>query len=754
MLAYPRLRPWFEFLVEDGRGARLLSETRQIPLAGPLPAALVPLLTGTLSADQIVDRLAGGFDQTLVYYYLVKLEKLGLLEDGRRPPGSPADSFWGQLAGEPAKLSGPIRLNLTTLGGVDPEPVREGLGRQESFQVVVADWREAQPAGNDPWLVLTPDYLEPELAEFNRLALAQGWRWLPCKPWGIEPCFGPLFTPGESPCLECLLHRLRGHRRIGRETAAESGSGLRLARGHCAASLDAVLGLLGLELTKVLTEAPGAFLAQGAISISLKDPEIVRHQLSRRPQCPVCGDPAGWGRLPEEPPLLQSRSKSSYRDGGERIWDATQTLARHEARISPLTGEVGALQEDAGQSHSPLGHTAIASWAVLARGPRALPIDQEQDWRASRARALGTSAGKGRTRSQARASAIGEALERYSSQFHGYEPRVRATWAQVSERAIHPHRLQPFSASQFRNRLEWCRMGWTSLVPEPFREEEAIDWAPAWSLSEKRWKLVPAAFVYFAYPRERGGRFINADSNGVAAGNCLEEAFMQAFFELVERDAVALWWYNRLRRRAVDQDSFGDHYLREARAHLARLGFSLEVLDLGSDLPVPVLAAVALPNDNPDRQPLLGFGCHHNAQIALRRALGEVSQGFLIPEDFTPLALARDLLGHPLAAADFLRPRAGASLKQAGELTRRASDDFLEDIHQAVEMMAGRGLETLMVDLTRPEIGLSVVRVMIPGLVHFWPRLGAERLYRVPVEQGWLPRALREEELNPLPFYF
>ena len=63
-------------------------------------------------------------------------------------------------------------------------------------------------------------------------------------------------------------------------------------------------------------------------------------------------------------------------------------------------------------------------------------------------------------------------------------------------------------------------------------------------------------------------------------------------------------------------------------------------------------------------------------------------------------------------------------------------------------------MEMLVADLSRPEVGLSVVRVMVPGMVHFWPRFGAERLYHVPVKLGWLDKPRAEEDLNPVPFYF
>jgi ribosomal protein S12 methylthiotransferase accessory factor len=71
-----------------------------------------------------------------------------------------------------------------------------------------------------------------------------------------------------------------------------------------------------------------------------------------------------------------------------------------------------------------------------------------------------------------------------------------------------------------------------------------------------------------------------------------------------------------------------------------------------------------------------------------------------------------------------------------------------------VEIAANHGLETLVLDQTRPDIGLSVVKVIVPGLRHFWCRFAPGRLYDVPVQMGWLSTPLKEEQLNPIPMFF
>ena len=47
-----------------------------------------------------------------------------------------------------------------------------------------------------------------------------------------------------------------------------------------------------------------------------------------------------------------------------------------------------------------------------------------------------------------------------------------------------------------------------------------------------------------------------------------------------------------------------------------------------------------------------------------------------------------------------------------------------------------------------------MVKVVVPGLRHFWARHGAGRLFDAPVQMGWLEQPLEENELNPIPIFF
>jgi ribosomal protein S12 methylthiotransferase accessory factor len=60
----------------------------------------------------------------------------------------------------------------------------------------------------------------------------------------------------------------------------------------------------------------------------------------------------------------------------------------------------------------------------------------------------------------------------------------------------------------------------------------------------------------------------------------------------------------------------------------------------------------------------------------------------------------------------------------------------------------------LVLDQTRGDVGFPVVKVLAPGLRHFWRRLAPGRLYDVPVSMGWLKEPLAESELNPISMFF
>jgi ribosomal protein S12 methylthiotransferase accessory factor len=373
-------------------------------------------------------------------------------------------------------------------------------------------------------------------------------------------------------------------------------------------------------------------------------------------------------------------------------------------------------------------------------------------------------AGKGTTDAQARASVLCEALERHSGIFRGDEPRRKARLADLGDSAIDVRECLLFSPRQYRDRDALNENDSPySFIPMPFDPDEEIEWSPLWSLTRQETRYLPTAFCYYDYPLSKKHRFCIADSNGNAAGNTVEEAVLQGFLELVERDSVALWWYNRLPRPGVDLASFNEPYLEKLTESLAGYDREMSVLDLTADLEIPVFAAWSRRKSGDSEQILMGFGAHLDARIALLRAVTEMNQmlSYLLR---SPLEDGRRVPVTDRETVEWLRtatmvnqpylvPRADVPLRNRDDFRPSTGDDVAGEVRDCQARLERQRLEMLVLDQTRPEIGLPVAKVVVPGLRHFWTRFAPGRLYDVPVRMGWLKQPLREDQLNPIPMF-
>src|SRR5436190_21246122 len=185
-----------------------------------------------------------------------------------------------------------------------------------------------------------------------------------------------------------------------------------------------------------------------------------------------------------------------------------------------------------------------------------------------------------------------EAIERYSGIFQGDEIRVTRRFTDFAPGdAILPNDVLLFSNAQtLPDETPTDDSSESHIAPAPFDRSAKVEWSPVWSLRDERFNYLPTSVLYFFYG---GPATFHADSNGCAAGNTREEAIVQGFLELVERDAYAIWWYNRLRRPEVDLNQFNDPYIHDLKALLADTGRRVWVLDITSDLGIPSYVTIA-----------------------------------------------------------------------------------------------------------------------------------------------------------------
>lgn len=747
MLQRPRFKPHFQAAVVPETGVFMLSEAHQTVLQGSLYEKIVPLLDGR-PVEDICRQLRAEIAPAQVFYTIKKLDQGGFLYDDGVLESDKPFAIWSLQGHNPPDAA--QRLAETTVAiksvHVDTAPLQALL---EQMNVKVAE-------DGDLTVVLTDHYLRPELQEINQQMVREGRSWLLIKPMGTLLWMGPLFRPGETACWECLAIRMRANSPV---LACLEGSQCEPALAAVggqqnAATMSAAWGMAAQAIATWVAAGRDYPELEGTIhTYDLTLFKSEKHQVQKQPICSTCGDVHSEPATTVPPIELQSRAKIYTADGGFRSMTPQDTINRYIHHVSPICGTVSMLERWIESDENSVMHVFVSGHNI-ARAPRDI-FNLKRDLRNS-------SAGKGTTEVQARASALGEALERYSGTFRGDEPRRKGRFVDMGDAAIHPNQCMLFSEQQYRDRDYWNSQGYRYVfVPQEFDPEREMEWTPIWSMTHKTNRYLPTDYCYFSYPIDCHADFCPGCSNGNAAGNSVEDAMLQGFLELIERDAVALWWYNHLRVPGVDLNSFDEPYLHRLQHLLSSNGRDLWALDLTTDFGIPVFGAFSHRVDGSPEQIMFGFGAHLDPKIALLRAVTELNQMLTHVwgtrpgepnQDITDKEVLEWLETASLARDQYLVPGSMAEKKSSDYFVPQTTD-LKDDVLYCQQLAEKHGHEFLVHNQTRTEIGLPVVKVIVPGLRHFWPRYAPGRLYDVPVQRGQLSQPSAEAQLNPIPMF-
>lgn len=327
------------------------------------------------------------------------------------------------------------------------------------------------------------------------------------------------------------------------------------------------------------------------------------------------------------------------------------------------------------------------------------------------ARSLAVSQGKGLDLDAARASGIMEAIESWHAE-HVSLPLRYASWAELA--ATHPV-------------LDVMRLPRLSI--STFHRHTPLLWTEARNIVSGDQTWVPFEMVHtnFTLPLPAGSGSFVMSSNGLASGNHVSEATIHGLCELVERDANALWFAGDSDSRAacrIDPATVDDQDCRMVLDLLAAADIAVAIWDTTSDIGLASFRCVVV-----DRQPNVfrqlyavdGSGCHPAREIALLRALTEAAQCRLTyisgarddgGRDFFERVRNADAVARARAEVDNARPK-----RQFRDVPTRVTASCADDVAWACERLATVGIDQVaVVDLAKPDIGIPVVRVIIPGL--------------------------------------
>jgi thiazole/oxazole-forming peptide maturase SagD family component len=423
-------------------------------------------------------------------------------------------------------------------------------------------------------------------------------------------------------------------------------------------------------------------------------------------------------RLPVDHPKLQERPTDRSLRTGSRV--------ELDGLLSPVAAPVRELREVANHASLRFG-TAQLMWA---RGTK---------------REL--AGGKSLRAGEASSVAMYEALERFHLVFQpAGEELVSGSYAELREEAVDPRTL--FFGQCPDGSRSWVRA---------FTTEARLSWTWAYDVPQGAPALVPAQEIWFnTRPSSGEDYYIAATSNGCAMGGSVEEAALFALFEAIERDAYLTMWYLRRPCRRIDPDSIGyePFQLLRRRWHAAYPDYGLYLFDIGTDVAVPTVAAIAVRLRQPHEGPRTfhAAAAHLSAERACFGALKDLT-GFtprFAPgrlDEMRRLLDAQDQVigptGHyeiyaldeSFERLDFLDFGPGASLDVA-ELDRRAwigeADHY--ELRSVIDRLAGHlrplGVSTYLKDISHPWLpsrGLRCVKVVTPGLYPLWFGSGAKR---------------------------
>lgn len=383
----------------------------------------------------------------------------------------------------------------------------------------------------------------------------------------------------------------------------------------------------------------------------------------------------------------------------------------------------------------------------------------------------GYSRGVSRDIDEAFSKVVGELLERYPLTMYRDKELIRASVSDLKGKMRHfldPFLLDMFSEEQrvyFPNRR--------------FDEKSLFRWVEGKSLMTGERALIPAQMVFWNYRFGENEPAIRQPiTNGAGGMFTLEEAILAGLYELVQRDAFFVHWFNRIAPKRIKLDSIEDESLKAILADMRRYNITPYILDVTSDIGVPAFIC-ALEDSLPSSPAIsLGGGCGPVPERAILRAVtesmgvhhwirsGGVFSKTVLPENYRPFSVPLgqierlSLWGNPKMRREFDFFLSGPEVEvQEYEPYKKFNDPNDEIVFLKNEFLKrGREYEIFYYEAKHPALeflGYRSVRVSVPALMPLYMNetfapIGAKRIK----EACWALGRVPAENVNKLPHPF
>lgn len=375
--------------------------------------------------------------------------------------------------------------------------------------------------------------------------------------------------------------------------------------------------------------------------------------------------------------------------------------------------------------------------------------------------------GAGLTLKEACLSAVGESIERYACTFINKNGLVKGTYKDLTNSGFNlanPTKFAFYHEKQYKQR---------KMPFKKFDKNANINWTTAKSLTSNQNVYVPAACTYLPYYPDKDEDLIWFPiSTGLSCGKNLDEAILKGIYEVIERDAFSIMWFNKLSMPLIDFDSDEEiKKLIEERFNVPNC--QLYMVDMTTEIGIPAVFGILSENSH---GLLVAASVRWTKKDAVKKTLMELAQGRITwKKDFVK-GIDKKYREDYLDVKDFndhVNLYTNYSMKDNAKFAYSSSQKVkldeqitnksnAEKIREIVNRLDNLGYEILVKDLTTSDVekcGFKVVRVLIPGLTEIsndqeYLRLGGERIYSVPVKLGYRKRPLTYDELYRAPHPF
>ena len=317
--------------------------------------------------------------------------------------------------------------------------------------------------------------------------------------------------------------------------------------------------------------------------------------------------------------------------------------------------------------------------------------------------------GKGISKDHAKASAMMEGFERYSAERQNSDETIKASLPEISK---------------FGEYIEPKSLNLPKELEKKGIDDLKLEWSLAHDLISDKEYYIPTNAIFHPYTHENEvASLFKSNTNGLASGNILEESILHGMFEVIERDAWSIFELTHKNYAQIDVESIESNIILDIIDKFESEGIKIKLMDFTADIKIPTIAASADDTITKDAGLLtLGMGTHLDPEVAILRALTEVAQSRA-----TQINGARE----DTVRADFAREAGYERMKRINkyyfkeeenkislkDIENKSTSSITKDIEIVKEELMANDIEKILyVDLTRPEIDVSVVRIIIPEM--------------------------------------